>query len=177
MKNMGDFLIPFIGLKTGKHLFEYQISKTFFKEFDFDEFENCTINVEIVLEKKSTFLELYFKHKGTINIPCDLTGEPFDLPIKGKLSLLVKFGDEFNNENEELLVLPHGEHQIDTSQYVYEMIVLSIPSKRIHPGVKDGTLKSEALDILKELQSNNNKEKKEENLDPRWDQLKKLLNG
>ena len=57
------------------------------------------------------------------------------------------------------------------------MIALSVPQKRIHPGVKDGTLKSEALDKLNELQSNINKEKKEEEIDPRWDKLKKLLNG
>lgn len=177
MKNTGDFLIPFIGLKIGKHHFDYQISKVFFDEFGFDEFESCLINVHVVLEKKTSHLEISFKHDGLINVPCDLTGENFDLHIKGKLKLIVNFGDEFNNDNEELLILPHGEHQVDISQYVYEMIALSVPQKRIHPGVKDGTLKSEALDKLNELQSNINKEKKEEEIDPRWDKLKKLLNG
>lgn len=177
MKNTGNFLIPFIGLKIGKHHFDYQISKEFFDEFGFDEFESCLINVYIVLEKKTSHLEISFKHDGFVNVPCDLTGENFDLHIKGKLKLIVNFGEEFNNENEELLILPHGEHQIDISQYMYEMIALSIPQKRIHPGVKDGTLKSETLDKLNELQSNINKEKKEEEIDPRWDKLKKLLNG
>lgn len=177
MKNTGNFLIPFIGLKIGKHHFDYQISKEFFDEFGFDEFESCLINVYIVLEKKTSHLEISFKHDGFVNVPCDLTGENFDLHIKGKLKLIVNFGEEFNNENEELLILPHGEHQIDISQYMYEMIALSIPQKRIHPGVKDGTLKSETLDKLNELQSNINKDKKEEEIDPRWDKLKKLLNG
>lgn len=177
MKNTGDFLIPFIGLKIGKHHFDYQISKEFFEEFGFDEFESCHINVQIVLEKKTSHLEIGFKHNGSVNVPCDLTGENFDLSIKGKLKLIVNFGDAYNDDNEELLILPHGEHQVDVSQYIYEMIALSIPQKRIHPGVKDGTLKSEALDKLNELQSNINKEKKEEEIDPRWDKLKKLLNG
>ncbi len=177
MKNTGDFLIPFIGLKIGKHHFDYQISKEFFEEFGFDEFESCLINVQIVLEKKTSHLEIGFKHNGSVNVPCDLTGENFDLSIKGKLKLIVNFGDAYNDDNEELLILPHGEHQVDVSQYIYEMIALSIPQKRIHPGVKDGTLKSEALEKLNELQSNINKEKKEEEIDPRWDKLKKLLNG
>lgn len=122
-------------------------------------------------------LEVSFKHKGTVNVPCDLTGESFDLPIKGKLKLVVQFGDEFNNDNEELLILPHGEHQIDLSQYIYEMIALSIPHKRIHPGVKDGTLKSEALEKLNAIQVKDSKKEdnKEENIDPRWDKLKNLL--
>ncbi|HOD09460.1 MAG TPA: DUF177 domain-containing protein, partial [Flavobacterium sp.] len=112
MKSTNEYLIPFIGLKLGKHQFDFQISKKFFDEFGFDEFEHCDIKVAVVLDKKNTMLEINFKHKGTVNVPCDLTGEFFDLPIKGNLKLVVQFGEEFNNDNDELLILPHGEHQI-----------------------------------------------------------------
>ncbi len=104
-------------------------------------------------------LELQFKHKGTIHVPCDLTSEMFDLPIKGKIKLIVQFGEAFNDDNEELLILPHGEHQVDISKYIYEMIALSIPLKRIHPGVKDGTLKTDTLDKMNELQVNAKEQK------------------
>jgi uncharacterized metal-binding protein YceD (DUF177 family) len=184
MKVTNEFLIPFVGLKLGKHQFEYQINKAFFEHFEYDEFESADIKVNIVLDKKSTMLEVNFKHKGTIHVPCDLTNEEFDLPIKGNLKLIVRFGEEYNDDNEELLILPFGEHQIDVSQFIYEMIVLSIPLKKVHPGVKAGTLES---DVLARLSNNKDKEQignidvqdpievKEENTDPRWDTLKKLL--
>ncbi|MFI0491109.1 YceD family protein [Flavobacterium sp.] len=180
MNKTKEFLIPFIGLKPGKHQFEYQISNAFFEIFDYHEFNNSNIKVNVVLEKKSTMLELVFKHKGTVNVPCDMTNEEFDLSIKGNMKLIVRFGDAFNNDNEELLILPHGEFQVDISQYIYEMIVLSVPLRRIHPGVKDGSLKTEALTKLKELTLKEQKvekkeEQKEENIDPRWDKLKQLL--
>lgn len=177
MNRTKEFLIPFVGLKLGKHHFEYQISNAFFENFEYDEFQNSDIKVAVVLEKKSNMLELSFKHKGTVNVPCDLTGEDFDLPIKGKMKLIVRFGEVFNNDNEELLILPFGEFEIDISQYIYEMIVLSVPQKRVHPGVKDGSLKTETLDKLNELQvkKEDKKENKEENIDPRWDKLKQLL--
>lgn len=130
MKVTNEFLIPFVGLKLGKHQFEYQINKEFFEDYDYDEFESCDIKVNLVLEKKSTMLELHFKHKGTIHVPCDLTSEMFDFPIKGKIKLIVQFGEVFNDDNEELLILPFGEHQVDVKQYIYEMIALSIPLKR-----------------------------------------------
>ena len=113
MKQLNEFLIPFIGLKLGKHQFEYQIDNTFFENFDYDEFESSAIKVDVVLEKKSTMLEINFKSKGTIYVPCDLTGEMFDLPIKGKFKLIVQFGPEFNNDKDELLILPIGDLQID----------------------------------------------------------------
>jgi hypothetical protein len=34
---------------------------------------------------------LSFKHKGVVNVPCDLTSEDFDLPVKGKMKLIVRF--------------------------------------------------------------------------------------
>jgi uncharacterized metal-binding protein YceD (DUF177 family) len=177
MKVLNEYLIPFVGLKIGKHQFDYQINKKFFDEFSFDEFENCDIKVDVVLDKKTTFLELNFKHKGTVNLPCDVSGEQFDLPIKGKLKLVVQFGEAFNNDNDELLILPHGEHQIDISQYIYEMVVLSIPFKRVHPGIKDGTLKTASADKINAIKVNDFKEvnKKEDEIDPRWDKLKQLL--
>lgn len=177
MDNTKDFLIPFIGLKLGKHHFEYQITNKFFESFEYQEFNNSDIRVKVVLEKKSTLLELTFKHKGTVNVPCDMTNEEFDLPIKGNMKLIVRFGDQYNNDNEELLIIPHGEFQINIAQYIYEMIVLSVPLKRIHPGIKDGTLNSAALNKLKELSINelNKENTKEENIDPRWDKLKQLL--
>lgn len=174
MKKQQEFLIPFVGLKLGKHQFEYQIDNAFFENFEYDEFDAANVTVNVVLEKKSTMLEIGFKHKGTVTVPCDLTNELFDLPVKGKFHLVVQFGEEFNDENEELLILPHGEFQVDLSQYIYEMIALSVPQKRIHPGVKDGTLNSQALEKLKELEVKDVKEVEEET-DPRWDKLKQLL--
>ncbi|MFL9838123.1 DUF177 domain-containing protein [Flavobacterium sp. ST-75] len=174
MKVNKEFLIQFAGLKQGKHQFEFEINKAFFDHFNFDEYNDVNIKVNLVLDKKLTMLELTFKHKGTVNVPCDLSNEDFDLPVKGKLDLIVKFGDEFNDENEEMLVLPHGEYQVDVAQYIYEMIVLSVPSKRVHPGIKDGTMNAEILNKLEEL-APKVEHKKEEDTDPRWDELKKLL--
>ncbi len=177
MKQLKEFNIPFVGLKFGKHKFEYRIDNTFFENFEYDEFNTSKLKVDLEFNKKETMLELLFKLNGTVNINCDLTNEPFDLPVKNKFFLVVKFGDEFNDENEELLIIPHGEYEINIQQYIYELIVLSIPSKRVHPGVKDGTLKSEILDKLEELSLKEKTKKKEnEELDPRWDKLRNLLN-
>jgi len=177
MKKTKEYLIPFVGLKLGKHHFEYQINNAFFDNFDYDEFQNSNIKVNVVLEKKSNMLEISFKHEGIVNVPCDVTGEDFDLPIKSKMKLIVRFGEEFNNDNEELLILPFGEFEVDIAQYIYEIIVLSVPLRRVHPGVKDGTLESEALKKLNELAVKETKKenKKVENIDPRWDKLKQLL--
>ncbi|WP_340199388.1 YceD family protein [Ascidiimonas sp. W6] len=174
MKKLKEFDIPFVGLKQGKHQFNYHIDNEFFEGFDYNEFNEANLTIKVSLDKKSTFLELFFEADGFVNVPCDSTSEPYNQPIKAVLELVVKFGEEYNNEKEDLLIIPHGEFQINVAQYIYEMVILAVPAKRIHPGIEDGTLDSDILKRLEELTPK--EEKKNENeTDPRWDSLKKLL--
>lgn len=169
-----EFDIPFSGLKQGKHHFEFQIDKSFFDAFQYEEFNEASIGIDAVLDKMSNMMELHIKAEGWVNLACDLTNELYNQPIAGSLDLVIKFGEAFNDDDDEILVLPFGEHQFNIAQYIYEMLVLAVPSKRIHPGVADGTLNSEALEKLEELQPKEVKQNKKET-DPRWDALKNLL--
>jgi uncharacterized metal-binding protein YceD (DUF177 family) len=174
MKVLKQFSIPFVGLKEGNHLFEYNIDNTFFEAFNYDEFENSHINVTLKFVKKSTFFELTFTALGTINVPCDVTNEFYDQEIASTLPLIVNFGPEYNDDNEEILILPPEAFELEVSQFIYEMIVLGQPKRRVHPKVLDGTMKSITLDKLEELTII-----KEEAVaavtDPRWDKLKNLI--
>ena len=171
MSKVKGFSVKFIGLKEGTHNFQFPLSKSFFETFKYSEFNSVDINVDLVLVKKSTIIELSLKGTGSVNINCTLTNEPFDYQINSKLNLLVKFGDSYDDENDELLVLPHGSHSIDLDQYFYEMIVLSMPIRNVHPDVENGTIDSEILNRLKEFDIN---KEKNSNFDARWDKLKEL---
>lgn len=169
-----EFSIPFTGLKLGKHDFKYTINNAFFESFGYDEFNGADIVLKVVLKKTSTMLEFEMDAEGTVNVDCDLTNEPYDQPISADLEFVVKFGDEYNDDDDDILVIPHGEHEVNIAQYIYEMLVLAVPLKRVHPGVLDGSMQSDALRRLEELQPKETKKNTEEN-DPRWDELKKLL--
>lgn len=169
-----EFYVPFSGLKQGKHEFTYEIDNTFFESFEYSEFNAAKIELGVLMNKTSTMLEFELNAKGIVNVNCDISSEPYDENISADLNLVVKFGDEFNDEDDEILIIPHGEHQVNLAQYVYEMLVLAVPQKRVHPGVLDGSLESEALKKLQELQPKETKENSKDT-DPRWDALKKLI--
>ena len=172
MKTIKDFDISFFGLKEGKHHFEYKIENQFFEAFEYDEYLDSEVLVNLEFIKKSTLFELNFSGKGILKIACDVSNEPYDQAINGSLNIVVKFGEAYNDDNEEILIIPHGEFQINVAQFIYEMIVLSVPSKRIHPGIEDGTLQSPVIEKLNELQK---KDKNSDEIDPRWEELKKLI--
>ncbi|MCL7764140.1 DUF177 domain-containing protein [Polaribacter sp. Z014] len=173
MKYLKEFNIPFVGLKEGSHLFEYEIDNTFFDAFNFDEYESSSIKISLDFIKKSTLLELTFTANGYVEVPCDVSNELYKQDVQAVLPLVVNFGPEFNDENEEILILPHEAYEFSVAQFIYEMIVLSVPNKRVHPKVLDGTMDSEALNKLRELEIK--EVKTVEETDPRWDKLKNLI--
>ena len=176
IKALKEFIIQFVGLKIGKHHFEFKVEKAFFEHFEYEDFNDVNINVDLELEKKATLLELHFKISGWVNVNCDLTNEPYNQTIDNEFDLVVNFGDEYNDEHIDILIVPHGTYEISIQQYIYELIILAVPIKRIHPGVEDGTLDSEILEKLEELSPGLKENKdKEEDIDPRWNTLKKLL--
>lgn len=180
MKDLKEFDISFIGLKEGIHQFEYTIDKKFFDFFNYDEFYDSNVKVMVSFLKNTTIFELDFAFSGWVEVACDVTTELFHQPIEAEIHLIVKFGDEYNDENEELLIIPFSENKINVAQYIYEAIVLAVPIKRIHPGVIDGSLHSEVLEKLKEFeikdkdQEEEQQENKTKESDPRWNKLKNI---
>lgn len=188
MNTEKTYSISFIGLKNGEHTFEYQIDSDFFKNYNYDDFNSIQANISVLLNKKATHLEVNFKAKGVVNVPCDVTNEDFDLPIENEFNLIVKFGEEFNDDHDEILVIPMNEYEINLSQYIYELIVLSIPVKRVSPeAAEDEDFDEEDFDFLFEDEEEDNEmedsqedddtesDSDNEDIDPRWEKLKKLL--
>ena len=88
--------------------------------------------------------------------------------------LLVKFGKAQDENDPDIIAVPADEPDLDMRQYFYEYILLSLPIRRVHPDDKDGnsTCDPEMLKKLKEHIVRNESEP-----DPRWDDLKKLMNN
>jgi len=156
MSNLKQFNIPFIWLKQGKHSFDYEIDNTFFEAFDFNEFNSSKLQVKLIFDKKSTFFELHLNVVGFVNVNCDISLEPYEQEVEGNMPLVIKFGTEYNDDNEEMIIIPHESFEINVSQFIYELIILSVPIKKVHPDVINGTMNSEALNKLKELEVTEN---------------------
>ena len=143
--------------------------------FEYDEFHQVDLSLKVVLDKKPNMLKIDLSFEGSVNVSCDRTNEPFDLTLNGNYHYVVKFGQERDDMHDELVILPPGAYEVNIQQQVYESIVLALPSKRIHPGIAEGTLESDVLKQLEALKPNGTDQDQSDSVDPRWDGLKKLL--
>jgi uncharacterized metal-binding protein YceD (DUF177 family) len=173
VKSNHQFIIPFKGLKVGRHDFSFEINDKFFDDFIDSEIKKGKVSVDVCLDKKTTMLELDFNIKGEVWVICDRCLDDFLLPIEYESKLYVKFGEATEEQTDEILILSHNEYEIDIAQFIYEFIHLSLPYKKLHPTDNKGKslCNKEMLNKLNEYIIHKNEIN---DIDPRWDDLKNL---
>ena len=182
-KKFSDYDIAFKGLKTGKHVFEYELENDFFELFDEPQVETGELKATVELTKHSSFLELAFHIDGFVGAPCDRCLEMMKVIVSYEGTLFVKFGETYDEPDEDIVVLPFEEHKLNIARYMYEFIVVSIPVRHVHPDNEDGTsgCDSEMIDRLNEYVVEEEafweaEDDSGDQIDPRWNELKKLIN-
>jgi uncharacterized protein len=175
MNHLSQYTLPFSGLSEGKHLFDFNINDRFFAEFENSEVEKGELEIQIELEKRSTYLSLSFTINGIVELVCDRCLENFIFPVKSKRKLLVKFSEKQVEDEAELIYLHPTAFEVEVAQYIYEFVILSLPIRRVHPDGENGESLCDPVMIkkLEELRYHSNT--LDETDDPRWNELRKII--
>ncbi len=170
----GTYTIPLSGLKEGRHNIDFEIDNKFFEKFEESEVKEGSLVANIALDKMSAHADLAIRISGTVRVCCDRCLEMFSHPVFCENRLLVKFGQNQDETDPDILYLPFGESELDMQQHLYEFIMLALPIKRVHPNDEEGNSTCDPI-MLKKLDELIVDEESE--TDPRWDELKKLMNN
>jgi uncharacterized metal-binding protein YceD (DUF177 family) len=165
---MNHFIIPFSGLKVGKHDFTFEIEDKFFEHFEYSEIKKGTLHVDCVLDRQVRMMVFHFDLAGTVRVTCDRCAGEFDLPLGGSEKLIVKFGSEYAEESEDIVVITEKDHEFDVSPFLYEYIHLLLPMQKIHGEDENGNSLCDP-EVTRYIN-----EAEEHPADPRWEMLKKL---
>jgi len=169
----GVYTIPLSGLKEGHHTIDFEIDKEFFEQFEESEVKEGCLIANIEMDKRSSHLDMLIRVSGSVRISCDRCLEMFSQPVSSENRLLIKFGKSIEDIDPDILSVPIDEHELDLQQQIYEFIMLALPIKRVHPADMKGESTCNPV-MLKKLEELIVYEEKEN--DPRWDELKKLMN-
>ncbi len=170
----GSFTIPLSGLKDGHHTIDFEIDNKFFEQIEESEVKEGSLIANIEIDKRSSHLDMIIRVSGSVRISCDRCLELFSQPIGSENRLLVKFGEKIEDIDPDILSVPTHDHELNLQQQIYEFIMLALPIKRVHPADKRGKSTCDPA-MLKKLEELLIEEEKEN--DPRWDELKKLMNN
>jgi len=168
---------------------EYLLDNRFFADIGGEDIQKGKINTRLTVSKKGGAFDLSFVFAGTVIVPCDRCLDDMDLPIETTAHLIVKFGKDYAEESDEIVVIPEAEGIINLAWFLYEFIVFAIPIKHVHaPGkcnkqmtskLKKHSAKSEddesfESDGADDVIITDDGSDDEERTDPRWDALRGL---
>jgi uncharacterized metal-binding protein YceD (DUF177 family) len=155
----------------------------FFEEMEQDLIEHGHFKTHIVLNKSSTMIQLNFHIEGSVTLTCDRSLEPFEEPIVTDERIILKFGDHNEELTDEIEIINRNTNRINVANYLFDFIALSLPVKKLHPSLRTEENELDELDedeedgvlvYSSEDTDTEDEEEEKENLDPRWEALKKL---
>jgi uncharacterized metal-binding protein YceD (DUF177 family) len=178
------YSIPLRGLSDGVHEYKYSLDNRFFKlisDGDSD-LRKGAVEVQLTVKRKTGIFELLFQLTGEVQAPCDRCLDDMPIEVNTSNRLIVKFGKEYSEESDEIVIIPEEEREINIAWFLYEFISLTIPMKHVHPAGKCNRIMSSKLNKHRVTTDDDDIEQENEapdedsvvDADPRWDSLRDL---
>ena len=185
------YKIDLKGMQADSMNFEFVLDNEYFAHIDGPEVQKGKVNVQLSVKRTSRSFELNFQTDGTVCVPCDRCLDDMEVSVTSTDRLVVKFGHEYAEEGDNLIVIPEEEGAINVAWFMYEFIALAIPMKHVHaPGKCNKAMTSKLSKHLKRDANSDNaddfeddditiedEDAEEVQIDPRWNELKKILDN
>jgi uncharacterized metal-binding protein YceD (DUF177 family) len=148
MEQIGLYTIAYKGLKNGSYDFDFKVDSALFEAYETEEIKGGDCVVRVKLNRSESMLELNVDIEGEVICECDRCLEDCPIAIDYNGDLVVKFSEETDFYDGDVMWISPAEDMLDLTQYIYESIVLSLPYSRVH---EDGQCNPEMLASFQEI--------------------------
>lgn len=171
MRSLEQFKINLKALTEDETPLEYELDDDFFQLLESDMVQGGSLHVSGSIRKASGFFKLHLHSVGAVRIPCDRCLDLMDQPVEADLSLMVKLGSEYT-EDDDLVTVAETDPVLSTAWFICESVVLAVPIQHVHQlgGCNDAMMR-----MLSEHSAARSSDADAKKTDPRWDALKGLL--
>lgn len=132
MEQITLYQIAYKGLKNGSYDFDFQVDDALFEAYDRVEIKGGDCRAHVAMKRSDSMLELHVSIDGEVICECDRCLEDCPIAIDYEGELVVKFSDEIDDYDGEVMWISPSMDSVDLTQYIYESIVLSLPYRRVH---------------------------------------------
>ena len=169
MKVRDQYTLPLKSIQEGTRIYEFELTKDFFQSIDNQLIGECSIQQQVLVEKRSELIILHFSHSGFMQTACDRCLEPIQIPISGSRQFILKFVEEEQEEDEDVIYVLRDEDKFDMVPLINEIITLTVPLIKVYDCEEEENAPCNQ-DVLKYLDRVKPKDQESQI----WDQLKNL---
>ena len=186
MGKFDPYKIDLAALPLGVSEYQFLLNSEFFANIGAEEVQKGKLKADLSVTYNGLSFDLNFVIEGIAIVSCDRCLDDMELPVSTTGHLVVKFGKEFAEEGDDIVIIPEDEDNINLAWFLYEFVALSVPLKHVHlPGKcnKDMSVKlkkhsAKSGDDDEDFEMDNvvitDGADDSETTDPRWDALKDL---
>lgn len=178
MDNSQLYQVNLGNLTLGIHQYSYKIDNQFFEDFNNanDLAQEVDCKVVVNCDRTETMTICNFTIEGNLVLQCDRSLKLFDYPIDIQSTIYYKFGNEYAELSEDLITISEKDAVVDFSQPIFDLLSLEVPTRKLHPDHREeGEEEDEYFfTTINENESEEIKEEKDAEVDPRWAALQKL---
>ena len=190
MGKFTEYKLPLKSMPEGTQEFHYHLGKPFFNNMESEDIHDADLEVSLQVDHKSDLYAMRFSIEGTVTLICDRCLDDLEFPIDTEYAINVKYGEDYNDDSDDLLIIPESDNYLNVAYMIYDTVALSIPIKHVHPLGKCNRQMSQMLKKHRATAADEEEAELEDRLidemdnmapeadntptDPRWDGLKKL---
>ncbi len=171
-KSKDAYIVDLTKVEQDELHFEYTLDDAFFSTLDQTEIIEGNVDVSLLVKRVSSTYEFIFNLKGFVSVACDRCLAEMKYPVETEKELLIKLGEKTEELDDDLMMVSDEERKLDIAWLLYEFILLSLPIMRVH---EEGECDPAMLSYLEAHDASLIEE--EEESDPRWNDLKKILDN
>ena len=154
---------------------EFELGPEFFALFETPIVADGHLQAVVDVLKTERLLTLNFHIAGTVRLTCDRSLDEFDQPLDLHEQLLVRFGDEAKELNDDVLQITPDTQVLPLAQHIYDYIGLALPMKKLHPRFQNEEDDNpDAKTTLIFSTRDHDEAPDDEPADPRWAALRNL---
>lgn len=184
-----EFKLALKSMPVGEHNFTFHLGKEFFENMESADVHNADLTVNLGVVHKNDAYNLDFFIEGTVTLICDRCLDALEMPIEAAYSITVEYGDDYNDESDDVLIIPHADSYLNVAYMIYDTVALAIPIKHVHPqgqcnramsavlkkhSPAAGSLEQDLIDEIDNLDADDASAGTDAPLDSRWAELEKL---
>ena len=137
MNTNKDYVIPFKGYKTGVHELDGPGGDALLESVGDEAMIGAEAVARVTMTKGASLLTLDVTVSGEVTVECDRCLDPLKLPVEIEDTLVVKFSEDEEGFDGEVLWLNPADAELDMREWLYETVLLALPYQRVHESIEE----------------------------------------
>lgn len=181
---VNDFIIDLRRMTVDKVSRHYTLDDAFWAASEYEDITGGEVTADVEITTVGDDFRVRFQIEGTVNVPCDRCLDDMPQPIAVDESLMVRLAKQDEEVDENLITINEMRGTLDVSWIMSEMVAVTIPVQHMH---EEGACNPEMMERLAAMQvgtfqsdeenTGDTSEDSHQAVDPRWNELKKIIDN